>query len=524
MATVKRRILDDQTFKEQTNTTNRMLASIAKAVAGGGGSLDVDDVVEFATLLGAGVGQICSIGKQFHIPKETSVTVGTDKVEGSTLAVTINEDAFLAAMGHAEERAFEAEYDGAVWHWVDKAAGTVILADYGITATGTPKEGDKIVIVESASRIAWDLMQYNPAGYTLLHDTTGRGDSALLYAHKIQSYGTIPFCPAKLLYYTQNGMPAGTYKFTLYKAAYASGAAYDGDYVFTLTQPIPAYGGFRIPGIGGWKQSYAKTDVTSAKVTTYTGKYNNATHVNTFEGRGTHIRSNAIETNVAIAEYTNQAYNYDLGTFTSQRADYYTEEDTVNTSFGGKRGRTEHNAYGDNRFSRSTFLIWGNSTAPKATGDGLGNWFFYRDDFDLPPSASACNMAGYLHGYGQDFLDAVQTVKFKCALPACYSATNVTSYEEVETKFFPLSKVEIDGGEAVSGQDEGERLDYFKMHSTADDRKKLNGSSYAYYFSRSANADTANTVWSVYASGSFNTSGAYDGYGFVPACIIKKSA
>ena len=256
MATVKRRILDDQTFKEQTNTTNRMLASIAKAVAGGGGSLDVDDVVEFATLLGAGVGQICSIGKQFHVPKETSITVGTDKVEGSTLAVTINEDAFLAAMGHAEERAFEAEYDGAVWHWVDKAAGTVILADYGITATGTPKEGDKIVIVESASRIAWDLMQYNPAGYTLLHDTTGRGDSALLYAHKIQSYGTIPFCPAKLLYYTQNGMPAGTYKFTLYKAAYASGAAYDGDYVFTLTQPIPAYGGFRIPGIGGWKLSY----------------------------------------------------------------------------------------------------------------------------------------------------------------------------------------------------------------------------------------------------------------------------
>ena len=80
MATVKRRILDDQTFKEQTNTTNRMLASIAKAVAGGGGSLDVDDVVEFARLLGAGVGQICSVGKQFKVPKETSITVGTDKV------------------------------------------------------------------------------------------------------------------------------------------------------------------------------------------------------------------------------------------------------------------------------------------------------------------------------------------------------------------------------------------------------------------------------------------------------------
>lgn len=524
MATVKRRILDDQTFKEQTDTTNRMLASIAKAVAGGGGSLDVDDVVEFARLLGAGVGQICSVGKQFKVPKETSITVGTDKVEGSTLSVSINEDTFLAAMGHAEEGAFEAEYDGMVWHWIDKSAGTVILADYGITTTGTPKKGDKIVIVESASRIAWDLMQYNPAGYTLPYDTTGKGDSALLYAHKIQSYGSIPFCPEKLLYYTENGMPAGTYKFTLYKAAYGSGAAYDGSYVFTLTKPIPAYGGFRIPGIGGWKSAYKKEDVTNSKITTYSGKYNNATHANTYGGRGTHIRTTTVESNITISEYTSQAFDYDLGTFTSQRADYYTEADTVNTSFGGKRGRTEHNAYGDNRFSRSTFLIWGNSTAPKATGDGLGNWFFYRDDFDLPPSASACNMAGYLHGYGQDFLDAVQTVRFKCSLPPCYSASYTSSYEEVETKFFPLAKVEVDGTEAVSGQTEGAKLDYFKMHSTADDRKKLNGSSYAYYFLRSAGSGHADYVWYVHPSGSLYTHGAGTSHGFVPACIIKKSA
>lgn len=524
MAVTKKRILDDATFIEQTNTTNRMLASIAKAVAGGGGSLDVEDVVEFARYLGAGLGQICSIGKQFHVPKETSITVGTDKVEGSTLEVTINEDEFLAAMGHAEEGAFEAEYDGMVWHWIDKSAGTVILADYGMTVTGTPKKGDKIVIVESASRIAWDLMQYNPEGYTLPYDTTGKGDSALLYAHKIQSYGSIPFCPAKLLYYTENGMPAGTYKFTLYKAAYGGYAAYDGSYVFTLTNPIPAYGGFRIPGIGGWKDAYEKADVTNSKITTYSGKYNNATHPNTFDGRGSHIRCATIETDVTISEYASQAFDYDLGTFTAQRADYYTETDTNNPSFGGKRGRTEHNAYGDNRFSRSTFLIWGNSTAPKATGDGLGNWFFYRDDFDLPPSAAVCNMAGYLHGYGQDFLDAVQTVKFKCALPAGYSATNATSYEEVETKFFPLSKVEIDGIEAVSGQDEGERLDYFKMHSTADDRKKLNGSSYARYFTRSAQPDFTCIVRYVDTSGAIGDDAPDRDYGFVPACIIKKSA
>ena len=45
MATVKRRILDDQTFKEQSDTTNRMLASIAKAVAGGVATLGQDGVL-----------------------------------------------------------------------------------------------------------------------------------------------------------------------------------------------------------------------------------------------------------------------------------------------------------------------------------------------------------------------------------------------------------------------------------------------------------------------------------------------
>ena len=133
-------------------------------------------------------------------------------------------------------------------------------------------------------------------------------------------------------------------------------------------------------------------------------------------------------------------------------------------------------------------------------------------------------MAGYLHGYGQDFLDAVQTVRFKCSLPPCYSASYTSSYEEVETKFFPLAKVEVDGTEAVSGQTEGAKLDYFKMHSTADDRKKLNGSSYAYYFLRSATSGIASYVRGVSPSGSLNGNAASTGGGFVPACIIKKSA
>ena len=265
--------------------------------------------------------------------------------------------------------------------------------------------------------------------------------------------------------------------------------------------------------------------MTSKTVSTYGAKYNKATHPNTFDGRGSHIRCATIETGVTIAEYDSQAYDYDLGTFTAQRADYYTEVDTGNPSFGGKRCRVEQQCYGDNRFSHSVFRIWGNSTAKAATGDGLGNWFFYRDDFDTAPSAAVCNLAGYLHGYGQDFLDSIQTVKVKCALPAYYSPSYVASYEEVECKIFQTSYTEMNGSAAVvSGQPEGAKLEYFVLHSTADDRKKLYGSSYNYWLLRSPTPGYSSGVWGVGSAGSLNSGGASYTDGFVPACIIKKSA
>lgn len=522
MPATKKRILDDATFKAQMETQNRLLAGIQKAIAGEGGSLDVDNIVEFARYLGAGLGQICNIGKQFQVPKESAVTISTDKQEGSTLTATIDADAFIAAMGTVLEKEFVAHRDGTVWY--NEAGEPLILSDYGITTSGTPVSGDKIIILETAPAQAWDLMQYNPEGYAYPYDTSGKGDYAYMMAHKIHSYGSVPFCPVKLMYYTEAGMPAGRYKFTLYKARYGSGGEYDGDYVFTLTQSIPAYGGFRIPGLGGYQSSYNKADVTSKTVSTYGAKYNNATHPNTFDGRGSHIRCTTIETDITIAEYDSQAYDYDLGTFTAQRADYYTEVDTGNPSFVGKRCRVEQQCYGDNRFSHSVFRIWGNSTAKAATGDGLGNWFFYRDDFDTAPSAAVCNLAGYLHGYGQDFLDSIQTVKVKCALPAYYSPNYVASYEEVECKIFQASYTEVNGGAAVSGQPEGAKLEYFVLHSTADDRKKLYGSSYNYWFLRSPYSGYSNNVWLVYTTGTLNSGTARGAYGFVPACIIKKSA
>lgn len=504
-------------------------AVIASALAGkDSGQIEINDVPTFAKFLALGGGKnLFSVGKQFLVPKETAVNVTTTN---NSLSVSVDEDAFVAAEHTAQGHIYEFEYDGAVWK--DEHGEDVSLTAYGITCTGTPAEGDKIVVTETASNMAFDLVQYDPEGYEYPYDSTNKGNYAMLLAHKIHSYGSVPFCPPQLLVYFAQAVTSGNgyFKFTLQNAAYGGGSQYNGTYVFQYESQIPAYGGLKLTnGIGGWKSAYAKTDVTSAKVQIFGAKYNAASHPNTFAGRGTHIKPTEITTDVtrpAIVEYdsTNDAHvnAYDLGTFTANSPSIYTEEQkdgSNNVIF--KRNKTERQAYGDNRFSKSLFLIWGNSTA-KAASNNWGNWYYHRSDFDLCPSDSVLNMAGYLHGYGQDFLDSIQTVKVKVALPAYNTGT--ATYEQVECKVFPPSYTELTGSHATSGVAEGAQLDYFKMFPGANGRKKLSGSSYQYWFLRSAHAGRADGVWDVYAGGGIGNDYAGGTGGFVPACIIKKSA
>ncbi len=523
MSVTKKRILDDETFKESMETQALLLAGIAKAIKGSGDLTDITDVAEFARYLGAGFGtNLCSIGKQFQVPKEASLTIGVSNVEGSTLVATINEDVYMAAIGHADEHVYEATYDGAVWHKED--GENVILSDYGITTSGTPLEGDKIIITVYANNVAWDLVQYNPSEVVYPYDTSTKGDYGMLAAHKIQSYGSIPYCPSQLMYFAATqALPAGTYKFTLYKARYGGGSEYDGSYKFTTTQAIPLYGGFRIGGLGGWQSSYAAADVTSKKVSTYGAKFS-ASASCTAADRSKHIRCNIIESDISITVCADgDTYDYDLGTFTAQRADYYSEDDST-SGLGGKRNRVEQQCYGDNRFSKSLMLIYANSDAAAGSGDGLGNWFYYRSVFDLPPSASVCNYPGYMHGYGKDFIDSIQTVRVKCALPAYYSSDNTVSSELVECKFFLMSQQEVSGGKQTSIT-EGAKLAYYDMYPNASDRRKQYGSSYQWWFTRSAYAYNSNIVMDVDSDGGVNyDGGANNSGGFVPACVIKKSS
>ena len=91
------------------------------------------------------------------------------------------------------------------------------------------------------------------------HDTHTPVNPALthtlpLLLHDVAHYGTIPFCAPQLLYYAADGLPAGSYKFTLDHGAYGGGIGQDGTYMFTTDVAIPADGGIRHNAVGYYKE------------------------------------------------------------------------------------------------------------------------------------------------------------------------------------------------------------------------------------------------------------------------------
>ena len=106
--------------------------------------------------------------------------------------------------------------------------------------------GDRLVTNKNEKTLTFDILDFDkhtPKNKTLKN-------SLALGLHNIYTYGTIPFSAPQLMYYTENGLPAGNYKFTLDHANYHSDTQYDGTYMFTLTKAIPADGGFRHTNIG----------------------------------------------------------------------------------------------------------------------------------------------------------------------------------------------------------------------------------------------------------------------------------
>ena len=353
----------------------------------------------------------------------------------------------------------------------------------------------QISVNYNGTTVAFDVLDYDK------HDLvdTDTVKTMCVCSHDIISYRTIPFCAPQLMYYTEGGLPAGNYRFTLDHATYGGGTQYDGTYMFTLTQDIPADGGFRHTNIGGSKASYAQGDVIGNYITTY----------------GVRPQRAEVEKSVAVKVWDGTTACTDLGTFTARSRTYYTEDDTVN---GGKRNFTERQVYGSNRWRDSVDRQWLNSTASAGTtGNGVSNWWTPQSVFDRAPGGA--NSAGFLYGLDPSFVAAMGKVKVITALCDCDKVDGATQ-DITYDKVWLQSMTEVFGN-ANNSISEGVRLAYWNGSTDADRIKYHNGTA-RYWWLRSPSPTIAGGVRLVGSSGVLNYTRAANEGGVVPAFCIKQ--
>lgn len=269
-----------------------------------------------------------------------------------------------------------------------------------------------------------------------------------------------------------NGLPAGTYNFTLlanYEPTYGGGTTYQ----FTTTQIVPVGGVIMFPW--GYQQQASAT-----KVSTYASRE----------------ASSAIESNLSVAEGSG------------------------GTSLGTADGNTPHMnhthrvRYGSNHYGESAIRQWLNS-------DGAANsWWQPKTEYDRP--ASYANVAGFLNGIDPAFRSIVGEVDVVTAYNTVFNAdgTKQGTYT-TRDKFFLASRVELGYG-VENGVSEGVVFSYYNG-AVNTDRIKYDITAQAtarYWWMRSPYPFHAGNVRSVTPGGSLSDSSASDGRGAAAACVI----
>ena len=248
------KLLDKETYSDKMDA---LILAVSGISANTGGEGSFASYVQLQQLIRSGLGpKALPIGTQRITERETQLHASIGDSTGIT-AVTVDEDTFLAAMGDAHSGIYEAHFDGSVWHTEDES--NIDLAQFGIQVTGTPVEGDHIVIRETTAELVWDVLDHNK--HTFQNPSLTKG--VVMGMHNIFSYGTFQFCPSQLMYYAKTGLGVGKYKFTLLNGTYGGGTGQDGTYVFNVTSAVPAGGGFRHSACGFYQSSYSKSQITS---------------------------------------------------------------------------------------------------------------------------------------------------------------------------------------------------------------------------------------------------------------------
>lgn len=454
MAT-KRRILSDETFAEKMDAQNALLAAIA---SGKGEGIKVTSWADVQAIVRMGLAsKAFSVGDQFECEREKTITVNKGDSTGIT-AVNVDELAFVAKMGEAHSGTYEFTYDGSAWLFNGEP---VTLSEYGLTITGTAAANDHIIVVETTTKIVWDVIGID-------HDTPS--DKKFTHSLTLQMHDCITalqFDAPEALFYAEEELPAGTYNFTLlagYDPTYGGGKTYQ----FTLTKAVPAGG--QITFVWGYQ-----VQASTVKIRTYENK----------------TTTTALE-EVAVSEGAGG-----------------TALESIRAC-----NHTHRIRYGSNNWAESAIRQWLNSSAEK------GAVWTPKTDYDRPPSWAASEI-GFLRGLDPALLAVLGNVKKQTALN---TLTDGGGYVESDERVFLLSNYEMYSGKRaeeppypfweVNNKTNG--ADYTDDAS----RTKYRNGAATYWWLRSPYPSYACSVRGVRPSGYVCDYGASSTHGVAPACVI----
>ena len=476
------RLFTDDTGAAILGAIKQQTAVLAKGSSG----LKVESYADVQSIVRMGLAPaVFGVGDVIEVGRETAVQASLGVHTGIT-AVSVVEDTFVAAMDEAGEKEYEIIFDGSAWKYGN---APIILADYGLSVTGTPAEGDTIIVVETASSINMVVMDFIENGQTTignikLHDKT-KEYGMILQSEKILY--ALQFDSDEAMYFCEEGLSAGTYHFSI-PTTWSKAVA--GTYQFTLTQAVPAGG--QIAGLN------RLADVEPANWT-----------ISTFESPSS---TTALET-VAVTSGSGGA---DLG--------------ALNVAVTGNMNSIHRVGYGSNRWSTSAMRQHLNSNK------AAGSVWTPQTNFDRPPSWVS-NTAGFMHGLDPEFIKICADVELMTALStAAGDATSAegsagTGFDTTVDKFFLPSRPEVFGG-GDNNSDKGDAWEYYKANSdvpggasnSGDDsnRIKVNASNgnAAYWWMRSPNVGIGSYVRYILTSGIVYDLSAYNSFGVAPACVV----
>lgn len=462
--------------RETFENTNAILARIAGALENGGSKVYETNFAEVNKNVNLGLGPIMyPVGTEFTAYKAHTAAASVGGQNQGVTAVTINAETFLSAIDTVDRKVKVFEYNGA-WYYNGEAVNP---STYGLTLTGTPATGDTILVNMTCTKIIWVVRAHN-------HHATVSGAKYTMTIEMKWLYGTDTTYKAVVFdapeaFYTHESDTAlaiGTYNFNL-PTTYDKWAA--GNYQFTTTKTHPKGAQFCLSGQAG-------TVLTSLKVRIYDNGFNDS---------------------VVSEELTITSGN----------------GGTSLGAMGTELNHWQRVSYGSNNNAQSNCRQFLNSIAPQ------GSVCQQMTKYDRKPSWETGTdnaYAGFLHGMGRDFLNAIATTVVPCrtnnvfeiaSLDGTAFATGQTY--ELHDKVFLLSRPEIWGDWDSASLKDGTQLEFYNGLTNLERIKYDEWGVARNAWVRSPSPSNAGIGRVVdYTTGAVNVSYASFALGVAAACVI----